>query len=139
MYCVAALSNNFGCIVDLLNNRVAAVLNGLLPDADRLDELFSGCSCVENIDSFIDVVNALESCDDVDKAVGEILKYTERHSYFCVHCIQNARKNFFTQYKQSFEKQGTIFGPDAFPLITCAWCQHVFRELSMSADVDDYN
>lgn len=63
-YCVLVLSNNFGCVLDLSSNRIAAILCGLLPEADVLDEMFSDCACVENIDSFIDVINAFETCDD---------------------------------------------------------------------------
>ena len=71
-YCVLVLSNNFGCVLDLSNNRIAATLCGLLPDADALDDIFCNCTCVENIDSFIDVVNAFESCDNIEEGLQNI-------------------------------------------------------------------
>ena len=83
------LSNNFGCVLDLSRNRIVATLCGLLPDADALDEMLSNCKCVENIDSFIDVINAFESCDNAEEGMHNILEYTQTHPYFCEKCVEN--------------------------------------------------
>lgn len=139
VYCVLVLSNNFGCVLDLSRNRIAATLCGMLPDEDELDEMFNDCKCVANVDAFIDVINAFESCKNIKEGLRDILDYTKTHSYFCEKCVENVHKKFTAFYTKSAENKKVSFGPGAFPFSTCVWAHHVFRQLSMSADVDDYN